>query len=413
MSDTIIAYPAPRGVSQALALIDAHRLYRDTYGFHTLPVRSDKTPDSVLLPLEDGKPRWNLLQDRTATDDEILVWNQAYGLAIAPTGRDVVIVDLDAGHRASLGANHPLPQTPTVKTPHGFHCYFRAPNVPIANRVALLKSVDVRSRGGYAVAPPTPGYEWVDGLSLSDVPLAPLPGWVVEKGHQPIRGTRTPCASNNIIPLLAQNASSPLLLFGPTQGADLLTLVTSPAFVVAAMPILGIPAIPIGRAFRCVLPGHIDHKPSAALWRNPITGQTKYHDLHGVDGGEWYSLADVRAAQAYGRVRPLSKSELVTWQLRLLIETGFVQASRVSMPPLPKTLSTPDVQRVYDGIRLLFGARWLHTHGEPAPFTWKFARAWCGVPEHRAGVAIQMLLKHRIIKKAGEYKRLTLFRPGS
>lgn len=410
MSTSIIDIRATRrnSATDALELMQAHLTYRDHFGFHTLPTRADKTPDVPRLPLEDRHPSWHPLQNRLATDDEILNWSESYGLAIAPAD-DVVIVDLDEGHRASLGTNYPLPPTPTVKTPHGFHCYFLAPDIPIANKVAILKNVDVRSRGGYAIAPPTPGYSW--SLAPDDVPFAPLPDWVIEKAARPTKSPGKPCASN-YIQLLAQGSSGGLILFGPTQSTDLLSLVTDPTFVQIAATVLGLPSVPVGRAFRCVLPGHDDHKPSAALWRSPTTGQVKYHDLHGVDGGEWYSLADVRAAQAYGRVRPLSKSELVTWQLRLLIETGFVQPARVTMPPLPHKLATPDVNQVYDGLRLLFQARWLHSPQQPAPFTWKFARAWAGIPEHRAGAAIQTLIKHRIIKKGGEHKRTTLFLPG-
>lgn len=413
MAPIIDLHAKRHSASRALELLDALRLYRDTYGFHALPVRSDKTPDLARLPLQNGKPEWHSLQERLATDEEIIAWAQAYGVAIVPTD-EVVIIDLDEGHRESLGSAHPLPATPCVRTPHGFHLYFAAPDVPVANKAAILPHVDVRSRGGYAIAPPSPGYAWVDGLSLADLPLAPLPDWVVEKAPSPYSRPEPPCASN-YIKLLAQAQRapiSPLVLFGPTQGEDLLALVTDPGFVVAAMPLLGIPAVPVGRAFHCVLPGHTDRKPSAALWRNPVTGQTKYHDLHGVDGQEWYSLADVLAARAYGHAKILSKSEMVTWQLRLLVETGVVRPARVPMPKLPKHLSSPDVQRVYDGFRLLLGARWLHSSGEPAPFTWKFARAWCGVPEHRAGAAIQALLKQGVIRKAGEHKRVTLFLPG-
>ena len=421
MSNSIIAYPAPRGASQALALIDAHRLYRDAYGFHTLPVRNDKTPDSTRLPLEDGKPRWHFLQERMATDDDILAWSESYGVAIVPAD-DVVVVDLDEGHRASLGSDHPLPATPTVKTPHGYHLYFEAPAVPIANKAGILKSVDLRSRGGYAIAPPTPGYEWVEGLSPADVPLAPLPDWVVEKASRPRN------ASKSDLLAFSSPGSPGVALLRPTRGEDLVQRSNDPLFVRAAARVLGIPDVPFGRAFRCVVPGHDDRHPSATLWQNPETGQIWYHDFHGKNGREWLTLPQIRAAQAHqGKLQNrqskqareiieegLSRSQYVLWWLRLLVESGHVKPARVRMPRLPERLAAnPEVVKVYQGFALLFGCRWLHSPGDPSPATWLFLRAWCGVPEHPAGTALRELLRHGVIREAGKYKDTTLFLPGN
>jgi hypothetical protein len=184
----------------------------------------------------------------------------------------------------------------------------------------------------------------------------------------------------------------------------------APDFLPAVVRVLGLPHGFIGRPFRCVLPGHEDHRPSASLWRRE-DGTVHYHDHHKRDGVPWLTLAEVFAAQVTGKTRPLSGPELATWKLRLLVTAGLVESTMVEAPPLPPEAPL-HVTRVYAGFLRLLSCRWLYTPGAPAPFTWKFAAAWCGVTERQAGEAIQELLRLGIIRIVGTHKRVALFLPG-
>jgi hypothetical protein len=93
-----------------------------------------------------------------------------------PTG-DIVVIDVDSdkgGTIPDIVKNNP---TKTARTPHkGYHFYYSNPNkLPIKNSVGkLYPAVDVRSYGGYIVAPPSSlpdgNYEW-ENVG----PIQPLP----------------------------------------------------------------------------------------------------------------------------------------------------------------------------------------------------------------------------------------------
>lgn len=80
----------------------------------------------------------------------------------------------------------PLPDTVTALTGGGgSHDYFAAPpGVTIRSR-KLAPGLELKAEGGYVVAPPSlhPSgrrYEWEVGRSPADLPLAPLPAWLLE-----------------------------------------------------------------------------------------------------------------------------------------------------------------------------------------------------------------------------------------
>jgi len=187
-------------------------------------------------------------------------------------------------------------------------------------------------------------------------------------------------------------------------------------FVMAVAQVLGIdPSATgphLGKAFKCILPGHKDEHPSASLYRAD-NGVVVYHDWH---TDSFYLLPEVFASQAYRRPVKLISPELATWHLRLLVETGFVQLAAVCLPPLPAGHSLA-LLRVYDGFRLLLGCKWLYSPGEPTPFSWRFASAWCGMSERHVGPEIQKMLHLGIIRAAAEYRstrgtKMLLFLPG-
>jgi len=95
----------------------------------------------------------------------------------------LVVVDIDSEEGMEAWKRHaPNPediQTPTVKTPHGTHLYFRHPgNGYIGNNTRRIEGCDLRADGGYVVAPPSVGptsgdYVWKirpDAMDLGTIP---------------------------------------------------------------------------------------------------------------------------------------------------------------------------------------------------------------------------------------------------
>ena len=103
----------------------------------------------------------------------------AAGAAIM-TGRSrLLVVDVDprAGGQhalARLVAERPLPPTRVVRTRGGgTHLYYRI-DQPVPSRASALgPGLDVKSRRGLIVCPPTPGYSL-----LQQRPIAPAPDWL-------------------------------------------------------------------------------------------------------------------------------------------------------------------------------------------------------------------------------------------
>lgn len=104
------------------------------------------------------------------------------------TGRGLIVLDVDGPEgQASLRGRH-TPLTPTAHTGRdgGLHLDLRAPaGVRLTNRSGALPGVDLKTDGGYVVAPPSlhatgRRYEWEEGRSPWDVPIADAPDWLVD-----------------------------------------------------------------------------------------------------------------------------------------------------------------------------------------------------------------------------------------
>jgi hypothetical protein len=122
------------------------------------------------------------------------------GGVLVPQG-EASLRDLEADH---VG----LPPTLTARTgsggSHRFFRYPRAQGETLRNRAGLRKAIDVRGHGGYVVAPPSlhlsgNRYSWDD----PSVPLAEIPGWLVELAKAPLEppvqepGEKVPEGSRN------------------------------------------------------------------------------------------------------------------------------------------------------------------------------------------------------------------------
>jgi hypothetical protein len=164
-------------------IADDIKRYQRELGWSIIPVKKqDKVP----------YVSWAEYIDRHATEDEIDKWASKFpkmNIAVI-TGRTsgVVIIDIDTQegkeHLKRYVPNDIV--TPMCSTPSlGLHLYFKVPTVPITNSVRFLPGVDVRAERGYAIIPPSMGrsgvsYEWLPGMSPFDVPVADMPGPLLE-----------------------------------------------------------------------------------------------------------------------------------------------------------------------------------------------------------------------------------------
>ena len=332
----------------------------------------------------------------------------------------------------------------------GLHYWF---SLPAGQRIftsteKLGPGLDVGGETGHVVAPPsahesgTP-YRWM-AESLLDSPPPVAPGWLLSalptpspkaRSHTPSRGRGISALST-----LGGTDTSPISLPREGEGesgsgSDLLRWEgqvdekgaenahgawgRDQAAVQRVLDHWGVDAAP-GEGFRCVLPGHAERNPSASLWPSNETGVWRYHDWHGREGQEWWSLAEVHASRhsgqlvRFGEGFPLGLASEARWWLRLWHDVGLLPVQPV---PLPLGLGASDLERkIAQGFALLLALRHTCENG-PTPFTRRFAVTWCAVSDWHARKGIESLLRHGAIRKDDEHetsegRKLYLYLPG-
>lgn len=348
----------------------------------------------------------------------------------------------------------PLRATVARSGSGGHHYYF---SLPAGRRISTVgdklgPGLDVRGETGHVVAPPsahesgTP-YRWMEE-SLLDSPPPVAPGWLLSalSAPSPKARSRTPSpgrginigttslstSGGTVIPLI----SLPREEEGESgSGSDLLRWEgqvdekgaknahgawgRDQAAVQRVLDHWGVDAAP-GEAFRCVLPGHAERNPSASLWPSNETGVWRYHDWHGREGQQWWSLAEVHASRhsgqlvRFGEGFPLGLASEARWWLRLWHDVGLLPVQPVA---LPLGLGATDLERkLAQGFGLLLALRHTCENG-PIPFTRRFAVTWCAVSDWHARKGIESLLRHRVICKDDEHetpegRKLYLYLPG-
>lgn len=127
-------------------------------GWSVIPVGKNKKP---LI-------EWSQFQNRKATEKEITTWWKKYPSANIGivTGKisNLSVIDIDTQHGGVTPKG--LPQTLTAKTQSGgWHYYFQYSEGLRNSAGAIAQGVDVRSEGGFVIAPPSIGekgsYEWI------------------------------------------------------------------------------------------------------------------------------------------------------------------------------------------------------------------------------------------------------------
>ena len=136
-----------------------------------------------VIPLREGSKlpaTPNGFKNASKDEDVLKEWlklNPSFNIGIATglvSGLTVVDVDVKNGHKGkeSLKSLN-LPPTLTVKTPTGgWHLYFKY-NPSIKSAIGILDGIDIKSDGGYVVAPPstTPEgvYEFVNDHEIVEL----------------------------------------------------------------------------------------------------------------------------------------------------------------------------------------------------------------------------------------------------
>lgn len=223
--DTTTELSSDTLVKSALALAER--------GFRIHPLRP-----RLKRPLLDEWP------EKASSDPETIQgwwkrWpNANVGIA---TGNGLIILDVDGPDgRKSLQQFSALPHTIIANTPRadgGMQYYFAADEKleeVARNRTKLLPGLDIRTAGGYVVAPPSlldpydknpdgGEYTWVDYCSPSDGSLAPAPSWLIELFRE---NAETKSRASAPAPLKTATESSPYGLKALASECD--TLTTAP-----------------------------------------------------------------------------------------------------------------------------------------------------------------------------------------
>jgi len=147
--------------------------------FSVIPCRKDKKPFVA----------WTKYQTERAGYDQIKAWWSKWpdaNPAIVTgeiSGIDVLDADSETGKAA---VDEFLPDSlliPTVRTPKGYHFYFRY-SPGLQNGTRIISDCDLRTSGGYILAPPgyneAGQYRWIKGLKITDIDPPKMPEMLFE-----------------------------------------------------------------------------------------------------------------------------------------------------------------------------------------------------------------------------------------
>lgn len=263
---------------------------REVFNGHVLPVKGKK-PDPDMCKRQRGTMKWkdhpNAFANRPATSEEVREWaREGLGIGvILGEGSGVVVFEMDYSTfvRPMLRGLEDELCIPTVQSPSGNHhlyhlwtpgvsgqSFYLPPwndkNSPLYIGRSHLGSI--RGEGQIVVIPPSEGYEWLEGRSIFDCELTPVPDVVTDlfemgefiaqkpesitvigEGTPPEPPTPNPVLEN----VLVQNDVSPVLI-------RLIKDKDSP-LIPAIVRDLG------GQGLKVPCPYHPpDNNPSATLW---------------------------------------------------------------------------------------------------------------------------------------------------
>ena len=139
-------------------------------------------PAFNVIPCDGKQPlvSWKEFIDRRVTEQERQEWDVIYaqksrGIICGPIS-NLFVLDADGEEGLKSLEQYHIPRTPTVKTPHGRHFYFRwvpALDEKVTTKVGILPKVDVRGAGGFVRY-----YGWEVGPHIA--PLMAPPQWLID-----------------------------------------------------------------------------------------------------------------------------------------------------------------------------------------------------------------------------------------
>lgn len=370
-------------------------------GWRLVPMEAgEKKPNQVILP---GR-RWSKLRTAPTSYEDIERWvhlDPSLGLAVitGPCSGHLVCVDVD--HPEKWPSTLPIPPSPQVETPRGFRSFYEASR-PLRTRKFEWGEI---LYGGLAILPPSlhpsgERYRWSGYLAPWETPIERLP-----EAYYPLCEIVEPPKQIAMPRPRAKTLKAASLL----DRDSLRDYYSDPATVHKIAKYLGIPNFVPGRAFPCILPGHHECSPSASIYQGGH-GVFVYHDWHMRDGIEFITLPEVRASFAYGRMTTLrnARPEAATWGIRLLVESGVIDPV-----PVDPILLPPDAplsaRKIAKGFQELLSCRWLYTPGDPAPFSRRFASAWCNMGEVQAGEGLKYLRDRGMLKIVDRCRSMPLY----
>jgi len=275
----------------------------------------------------------------------------------------------------------------------------------------------MRGDGGYAILPDGDQRQWFPGLSPDETELAEIPDWLMELtvpnpslSYIYNKDKDNKYSSMNIHTNSPHTSSYTPVTLIPIKGDVLTEWYRSDLFIKKAVSLLNIPPHDIGDTFFCVLPNHSESEPSASLYRQD-SGHVLYRDWHEKSCIAWLTLAEVYASQHYGQVRKLPKPEQATWQIRMLVECGFIQQAKVPKVKLPDGLAQSTI-KLYEGFLFLLGCKWLHSPNQPTVFAKSFACAWSETSNNLFKDSLNELLEIGAIVQSGTHNEIKLYNAG-
>lgn len=130
----------------------------------------------VVFPLGggDGKRplvKWSALEPGDRHVLQVRSWWRKWREAniALRTGGGLVVVDVDPRHGGAVDPGWPATLTAQTRG-GGWHLYYQS-DEPIGCSVAVVApAVDIRGERGYVVAPPSPGWKWVNEAAIAPLP---------------------------------------------------------------------------------------------------------------------------------------------------------------------------------------------------------------------------------------------------